>query len=364
LKIYDIAVVGSGVAGAMVAYFAKQRGLKCAILDRSFAPAMGGSAAAGAFISPKLGKETPLLKLTNLAYSFAINFYTKNFKDYFNQSGILRLPKDSKDAKEFKLYQESIKIPSILLKEEELESLGIKNQKVGLLFKSGGVCDAQGLCKALIKDIDYYQVEVKDLDNLPIKAKNIILATGYEGFRDYLDYMGISGVWGSRGDFFSTSKLDISMHKSISISGIKDGVVKIGATHTRAKNPTNACMQCSGEPLKELIKEAHKLIDLKDLKLKETFCGMRAGSRDYTPVVGKVIDTKYMLDKYPNLKKGYNKAPLKYIPNLYVLNGLGGRGFVLAPLMAKWLLEIIYEDKEYKVVDPNRLFLKWVRKLK
>ena len=364
MKNYDIAIIGAGIAGCMTAYEAKSRGLKVVIIDRASTPATGGSGAAGAFISPKLGKPTPLLELTNLAYSYASSFYINNFSKYFDSSGIVRLPKNSDDATNFEYYKSIINKPSTILKKEGLEKLGIKNQELGLYFNGGGVCDAQGLCRALIKDIDYLQFEVKDLSSLPIKAKSIVLATGYEGFRDYLTYMGISGTWGSRGDFYTDSKIEVCMHKAVSVSANKDGIIKIGATHTRAKSATNACMQCDGKPLDKLLIEAKEMVDLKELKLKETLCGMRAGSKDYTPLVGKVINTKYMLENYPQLKKGYNKAPLKYIENLYTLNGLGGRGFVLAPLMAKWLLDLILDDIDIdKRVNPNRLFLKWTRKL-
>ena len=368
--VYDLVVVGAGIAGCAVAYFAKQRGVKVLIVDRASTPATGGSGAAGAFISPKLGKESKLLNLTNLSYKFATNFYATNFKNYFTQSGIVRIAKDLKDEQNLKYYQSIIDDESKILNLQELKRLNITSTNRALYFKSGGVCDAQGLCKALIKGVEFKQIDVKSIKNCDgfllinykIKAKNITLATGFEGFNNYLDYMGISGIWGSRGDFFSSCDLKVSMHKNISISSNIDGTIKIGATHIRG---SNACLKCNGEPLKPLLNEAKNMINCNDLKLKETFCGMRSGSRDYFPVVGKIIDTQYMLTNYPQIKKGFSKVKLKYIDNIYVLNGLGGRGFVFAPLMAKWLIEHIFDGKEIDdLVNPNRLFLKWARRLK
>jgi len=70
-----------------------------------------------------------------------------------------------------------------------------------------------------------------------------------------------------------------------------------------------------------------------------------------------------MLAEHPSIKKG-RKFPLKYINNLYVYNGLGGRGFVFAPMMAQMLAEHIVDKKEIDVrVNPDRLFWKWARKL-
>jgi hypothetical protein len=55
---------------------------------------------------------------------------------------------------------------------------------------------------------------------------------------------------------------------------------------------------------------------------------------------------------------------LIYKENLFICNGVGGRGFVFAPYMAKLLVKSIVEKKEIdKRVNPDRLFLKWCRKL-
>ncbi len=368
-KVYDLVVVGAGIAGCSIAYTAQKQNKKVLIIDKASTPATGGSGAAGAFISPKLGKESSLLNLTNLAFGYSSNFYKNNFSKQFDQSGIVRLPKDAKDATNFEYYKTIIDADSKILTPDELKQFGVKSQFDSLYFKDGGVCDAQGICKAMVKDVEYLQIELTKLEhkerhwiiNSQIEAKNVVLATGYIGYKDLLEYMGINGIWGSRGDFYTDSNIKVCMHQNISVSALKNGVIKIGATHVRAKNP---CMACDGEPLKGLIASAKELADIRELKLKETFCGMRSSSRDHFPTIGKIIDAKFMLESYPNIKKGYNRAPLKYFDNLYIFNGLGGRGFVFAPLMAKWLYEHIFEAKDIdSTVSPDRLFLKWARKL-
>jgi len=91
---------------------------------------------------------------------------------------------------------------------------------------------------------------------------------------------------------------------------------------------------------------------------------MRAGSKDYFPLVGGVIGVDKMFEKYPKITRGERiREPIDMVEGLYILNGLGGRGFVFAPLMAKLLAEHIVEGKEIDSrVNPNRLFLKWCRK--
>ena len=135
MQIYDLAIIGAGITGCTLAYFCKEKNI--ILLDRASAPATGGSGAAGAFISPKLGKKSALLELTNSAFTIASQFYSKNFPKYFDKSGIVRLPKDAKDEENFPLYHELI--GGKLLDENALRDFGVHNQKRGLLFEDGGV---------------------------------------------------------------------------------------------------------------------------------------------------------------------------------------------------------------------------------
>jgi len=378
MKTYDIFIIGAGIAGSNLAYFAKKRGLKVLLIDKSKVPASGGSGAAGAFISPKLGKDTPLVNLTNQAYKFSSRFYKKNFLNCFDNSGILRIAKDKEDEKNLSFYNNLIDDNGEILDLADIKKLGLNCKLKGIFFKNGGVVDAPKICLQLTKNIDFLQYFIKSIQGLSskesfdiykkdnyfylqnFKAKKIVLATGYEGF-DGLEYMGINGLWGSRGDFYTNSEIKVCVHKNISISANNNGIVKIGATHVRAKEP---CIICNGMPLKSIQKEAQNMANLSDLRLKEIICGFRAGSKDYFPLVGKIIDTKYMLKSYPQIKKGYSKAPIKYVKDIFVFNGLGGRGFVFAPLLANWLMDLILNDtKINSFVNPDRLFLKWARRL-
>ena len=108
----------------------------------------------------------------------------------------------------------------------------------------------------------------------------------------------------------------------------------------RSKKP----ISCKKKKHLSLKEKASSLIDTSDLELKEVFCGMRAGSKDYFPLVGKVIDVPFMLETYPAIIRGA-KPEIKYIDNLYICNGLGGRGFVFAPLWLKYWLSVSLKVK-------------------
>lgn len=368
MKTYDVIVIGAGIAGCSSAYFLKQRGLEVLVVDRAGVAAMGGSSAAGAFVSPKIGKGSALQSLTNEAFEFSKNFYLEHFPQHFSQTGVIRIPKDKEDAQKFSEYETYNNSKREWVNEEHLENIGIKKPFDSFLFNEAGVCDAPKMCKAFIEGIDYEQYEVETLvyeNNLwtlgKYQSKKLVLATGYENKFFDMRYMGVKGTWGSRGDYETALDLDVSMHKQISLSANLNGIVKVGATHEKE---VDICVSCNGKPLKALFEVASGMVNTEDFKLKETFCGMRAGSKDYFPLLGSVISVNEMLHDYPKLPRGQQlkEEPTK-MENLYVCNGLGGRGFVFAPLMGKMLADNIVDGTKIdERVNPDRLFLKWCRK--
>jgi len=364
-KTYDTIIIGAGIAGASTAYALKQKGQNVLVLDKN-GIASGGSGAAGAFVSPKIGKGSPLQTLTNEAFEYAKDFYISTCPTLFHQTGVIRIPKDETDAQKFSSYETYNDNRYETYTKEDLVQLGIKAEFESFYFPEAGVCEAQEVCRYLLRKIEVLKYDVKEIihDNGfwyvgEYRAKNFVLATGFESDLADLRYMGIKGTWGTRGDFTSRLALDVSMHQSMSVSANIDGIVKLGATHEKE---VKEVVPCKKEQALFLQEKASLMIDTSDLELKDVFCGMRAGSKDYFPLVGKVIDVPFMFETYPAIIRGA-KPKIKYLDNLFICNGLGGRGFVFAPLMAKILAECIVEDKGVDVrINSDRLFLKWCRK--
>ena len=362
---YDTIIIGAGIAGAATAYALTQKKQKVLVLDRK-GIASGGSGAAGAFVSPKIGKGSALQTLTNEAFSFAKDFYLAVCPDHFHQTGVIRIPKDVADAKQFSAYAPFNQNSYTLYTKEQLHAEGICCDFESFYFSEAGDCDAKGVCEVLLSATEVVQHDVKNIRQEEgawhaggYTAKNLVLATGYESDLADLRYMGIKGTWGTRGDFTSGLDLKVSMHQTMSIGANVNGIIKLGATHEKEVVQVQPCDKVQALALKT---KASALIDTSDLELKEIFCGMRAGSKDYFPLVGKVIDVPAMLEAFPAIARGA-KPEVRYRENLYICNGLGGRGFVFAPLMAKLLAECIVEGKEVDSrVKPDRLFLKWCRK--
>jgi len=355
----------------MAARFLKEAGAEVLLVDRSHIPASGGSGAAGAFISPKIGKGGPLQELTNEAFAFSHRFYRENFPEAFHGDGVLRIPKNPEDEERFRFYEPYNYHPYERWDASRAEEAGLHDVPGGFFFPEAGDADAQAICRAVGRELGIRQMAVEWMEyrggswrlhgaGETIEAERVVLATGHESDLLDLRYMGIKGLWGSRGDYATSRHFPISLHKDFSLSSTRNGRVKLGATHVKASQP---CLLCDGRPLATLEAKAAEITDTSDFRLIETFCGMRSSSRDHFPVVGPVIDVPRMLEEFPGITRGA-KAPLIHHENLTILNGLGGRGYVFAPLMGRWLAEYIMEDKALDArVHPDRLFWKWVRRL-
>ena len=83
------------------------------------------------------------------------------------------------------------------------------------------------------------------------------------------------------------------------------------------------------------------------------------------PMIGKLIDSKKTIEKFPHLKNGsfIKDEMLLDTNNLFILNGVGGRGYVLSPYLANNLVEHIINKKELdNTITTHRLFKRWVKK--
>ncbi|WP_456433512.1 NAD(P)/FAD-dependent oxidoreductase [Nitratifractor sp.] len=364
-------VIGAGIAGVMAARFLHEEGGEVLLVDRSRVPASGGSGAAGAFISPKIGKGGPLQELTNEAFAFAHRFYRERFPEQFHPTGVLRIPKNPEDKTRFALYEPHNYRPFERWDAARAAAAGYRNVPGGFFFPEAGDADAQEVCRLAAAGIPFVQMDIRKLERTGglwqligndgmIEADSVVLATGYESPLLDLRYMGIRGLWGSRGDYATARRFPVSCHKDFSLSSTRNGRVKLGATHVKHPEP---CRICDGRPLAELERKASAIADTADFRLIETFCGMRATSRDHFPLVGPVIDAERTLEEFPEVMRGA-KVELIHYENLWILNGLGGRGFVFAPLMARHLARHILRGESFDGrIHPDRLFWKWARRL-
>lgn len=163
-----------------------------------------------------------------------------------------------------------------------------------------------------------------------LKAKQIIFA---EGFGMLLNpFFNKLPLDGTKGELLLIKapnlNLDVIIKASIFILPIGDDLYKVGATYNwedKTNIPTEAAK-------KELIDDLKELITC-DFVIIEHYAGVRPTVKDRRPMLGA----------HPIYK------------NLFVLNGLGTRGVMLAPAMAKMLFNHIEKQEELNpYVDIKR----------
>jgi len=368
--LFDFAVIGAGISGASTAYFLNRLGKSVVVIDRDKI-ASGGSGAAGAFLSPKICSNSEYSAFINDSFKFSIDFYERNFPQFLDKSGLLRVLKNQKDIDKCRLSEELYPKNFRYLKPEEISTLKTEACRFGgYFFEDGALIDSVGIIKAMLKDIELREslhVELLRYEEGryilgDIESKNVVLCAGNAKEFEEIEYCGLKDIYGHRIDVKTDTKLPFHLHKSCSISASHNGVVHIGATHI-----PNYRYNKEGDfekELRDMVDLAKSYVDFKGFEVQKIHFGVRNSTRDFFPVIGRVIDAKETLKKFPYIKKGslVPKEDYIYYPNMFIHSGLGARGFVLAPKTAEILTKQIDSNSQIdKKTDTQRLFLKYAK---
>lgn len=162
----------------------------------------------------------------------------------------------------------------------------------------------------LIEFFDY-AIQYKNID-----TRHIIFAEGFGLYKNpFFSYLPLDGT---KGELFIIKApdldLDVIVNTSVFILPLGNALFKVGATYNW-KDKTDIPTQEGKEELLERIKE----IIICDFEIVEHFAGVRPTVKDRRPLIGTHHSNK----------------------SLHILNGLGTRGVMLGPSMAKDLFNSI-----------------------
>lgn len=174
----------------------------------------------------------------------------------------------------------------------------------------------------LLNESFEYDDLVLDGDSLSykgIKSKHIIFAEGFGLHKNpFFNYLPLDGT---KGELFIIKapllQLDVIINTSVFILPLGNDMFKVGATYNW-KDKTNMPTE---EGKLELIERIREIINC-DFEIVNHFAGVRPTVRDRRPIVG-------------------TNAAFK---NIHLLNGLGTRGVMLGPSMAKALFDSIENE--------------------
>ena len=163
-----------------------------------------------------------------------------------------------------------------------------------------------------------------------VKAKHIIFAEGFGLHANpYFNHLPLDGT---KGELFiikaAALDLDVIVNTSVFILPLGNDLFKVGATYNwvdKTSTPTEEGKQELIDRIKEIL--------ICDFEIIQHLAGVRPTVKDRKPLIGR--------------------HPMH--SQLYVLNGLGTRGVLLAPAMAKALFEYIeYEIPLDSSIDIKR----------
>ncbi|MDR2033987.1 MAG: FAD-dependent oxidoreductase [Helicobacteraceae bacterium] len=357
VKRFDAIVIGGGIGGASIGYFLAKNDLNVCVVELAKI-ASGASGAAGAFLSPMMGKGS-LVDFINEALAFSISFYEKIAPDLLVKNGALRFAKSGESIERF---NDNIKLTKI-----EYERRG-----EAIFFPNAGAIDAVKLCERLFEKCVVF--ENAKADRLRYKngewhigelsAQTLVVATG--AYPSLLPdwWLKTRGVWGERLRVKPVRPIAYNYMSDIAISAsFANQTAAIGATHKRAAID----WQIDPSAIDELLKKAIKMLpEIKNAEFLDILGGMRPASSDYIPIAGKFPNAHKILRDFPNLPNGERVAEdsFSYYPNLYYFGAHGARGFVTAPYVAKIVAKTIANGEKdiENPFKPSRFILRTFRR--
>lgn len=370
---YDVIIIGAGINGCCSAYTLHKSGLNVALIDQE-GIASGGSGAAGAFISPKISKAGELKEIMGEAHSEALAFYTSYFPQFTLIKPLLHIANNPKEGEKVESFKRETRIKhsniphkiQTLLSDEALQAPSI-------YFDMGAVVDAQGVCNAMVEEIDFYHIKVEQLIHIgglwkigELSAKHLILSIGAYPKLLPIDYVGLRGIWGHRIDIETSTHIPCILHHHVSISpSTKEGTIAIGATHDVHYSPFSGKPYDKEQGRSILLEKASKTLKLNNINILKDYTGLRSGSHDYLPMLGSLVNASETLKRFPRLRNGEKIDPdqFVYYPNLTMINGSGGYGFVLAPFLSKKLKEHLIDHTPLDAaLSPSRFFPRWAKR--
>ncbi len=356
----DIAIVGAGISGALLAIELNKAGYKVIILDKRHA-GTGSTAASTALLQYEI--DTPLHKLISMVgKKNAVKSYLlcKNSIDELekicnvlgNDRLFVRKPsfqyasykKDSADLKKEYQLRKDAGFSIQLLEENDIEKKFGFKRSAGLLSKDGAEADAYRITHKILWDCIKKGVEVYDntevttirhekngvllqtADNKNIKAKKLFIACGYES-QKYIPfniqllhstYAIASEPFETKNFWYKNALIWETATPYLYMRTTDDNRIIIGGKDVTFTNP----------------QKRDEILSLKSAQLERSF-------KRLFPQIPFKTDFRWV-GNFANTKDG-----LPYIgtipqrPNTYFSLGFGGNGITFSIIAARLIREMI-----------------------
>lgn len=331
---YDYIVVGLGLSGLCIAEQLERKGRSFVVFEDN---SLTSSKVAGGIYNPVILKRFTLAWEADKQLKYAIPFYKQleakfetNFLEPFS---IHRRFHSAEEQNQWFEASDKLRL-SPFLSSQLVKALNpnIKSEfSFGKVQQTGALATEKLITfyssyleeKKQLKysNFDYSQLKIKENSVVykNIEAKNIIFCDGFNLTQNpYFDYLPMRG---NKGEYIiiesEALQLKQAVKSSVFVIPLGDNLYKVGATYNhqdKTQQPTLAAKEKLEIQLKELLDCEYKVVD--------QVAGIRPATKDRRPMLGK----------HPKYE------------HLFVCNGFGSRGVLIAPIISERLLNFIEED--------------------
>ncbi len=332
----DYIIVGGGLAGIAFAETAIRSGKSVCVFDNG---STNSSSVAAGLYNPVILKRFSGLQNAQRDLDIMNDFYDAvedklNAKVRFAVPLLRRFASVEEQNAWFEACDNLLMSPFLSTDLNESEFNGISSpHKFGVVNQTGFVLTTKLLkhYRQYLRSINSYSEEDFVFDKLSfdddhcyydkIVAGNIVFAEGFAiNANPYFNFLPLNGTKGEILTIHAPDlEIDVLINAGIFILPLGDGNYKIGATYNwedKSEMPTP-------EGRSELVAKIGSLLTCK-FEVIDHQAGVRPTTRDRKPLIGT----------HPSERK------------IHVLNGLGTRGVMLAPAMAKALFDKIESQVE------------------
>ncbi|MGG5837295.1 bifunctional tRNA (5-methylaminomethyl-2-thiouridine)(34)-methyltransferase MnmD/FAD-dependent 5-carboxymethylaminomethyl-2-thiouridine(34) oxidoreductase MnmC, partial [Huaxiibacter chinensis] len=394
----EAAIVGGGIASALLALALVQRGWQVTLYSADDAPAQGASGNRQGALYPLLSAHDPALsQFFPAAFTFARRFYD-SLPVAFDHDwcGVTQLGWNEKSQQKID-HMLALELPTTIASAvsagEVHAQSGLETACGGIHYPLGGwLCPAQltagvidlarsrGLkvqygyeVTSLVENATGWQVDFRNGERA--HHASLVLANGHR-IADFVqtEKLPVYPVAGQVSHIPATPMLS-TLRQVLCYDGYltphnpSTGQHCIGASYHRGQTDAQYSeqdQQHNRQRLLDCFPQAAWAQEV-DVSAGEARCGVRCATRDHLPMAGNVPDYAATLSAYETLAGHRDDAVTAPVyGNLYVLGGLGSRGLCSAPLVAEILASQMSDEPlpldslTLAALNPNRL---WVRKL-
>lgn len=334
-------IVGFGVSGLCLAKHLQENNIPFHIVSDTSQKA---SKVAGGLLNPiSLKRLKPVWKLEEF-YPYALQFYRKTLSKYVDFIPLMRVFSSIEEQNAWFEGMDTKRLAPYLSPKLTTEIFGVhSNFQLGEVLHSA-VVHLKNCLTNLKKELQqegifsngtfaYNELKISE-ENIIYKDKSythVIFAEGFGVLQN--PYFNWLPIYGNQGEYIHVKfqhkeKLPIIKGKHFLIPTSTEGIYKFGATYNRSLTENVTTREA-----KEMLEEDLKKMLCIPFQVVHQEAGIRPTTKDRHPVLG--------------LHPEHNK--------LAILNGMGSRGVVCAPLLAKQLLDLMFENKPvFKEVGIQR----------